>query len=102
MIELIEHLVHPLIQHPEDMQVNVTEGDSVLLIELSLHDDDIEAVQGENGDRLQAVRHLLSVASGPRKPSLELISAKDAEASEGESDELSAEDETASAGGSAE
>ena len=80
MIELIEHLVHPLIQHPDDMHVEVTEGESVLLIELSLHSDDIEAVKGDNGDRLQAVRHLLSVASGPRKPSLELVESDEAEA----------------------
>ena len=79
MIELIEHLVHPLIQHPEDMSVEVTEGESVLLIELGLHNDDIEAVKGENGARLQALRHLLSVASGPRKPSLELVGSDEAE-----------------------
>jgi len=70
---LIEHLLHPLLQHPEEMKLNVIEGKASILVQLKVHDDDVDVVLGENESHIHAVRHILSIASGKRKPSLELV-----------------------------
>ncbi len=95
MQALIEHLLQPILQHPADMKLNVIEGKASLLIELQVHDDDVEIVCGQNNSRLQAIRHILSIASGKRKPSLELITGDDM-ASEESAPEESAPEESAS------
>ena len=72
MQELIQHIVTPLLSQPDSLKLEVTEGDSSIFIEMEVHDDDVDAIVGENNQRLNAIRHLMSIASGPKKPSLEI------------------------------
>ena len=75
MTDLIEHLVRPLLSYPDDLQISLTEGESMVLIEMSINPEDIDVIRGQNNERLQAIRYLLSAAGGPLKPTLELIEA---------------------------
>jgi predicted RNA-binding protein YlqC (UPF0109 family) len=40
---------------------------------MSVHPDDREKVQGENGRTLRAIRNILSAAAGRRKATLDLV-----------------------------
>ena len=72
MQELIQHIVSPLLKYPEDLNLQVTEGESSIFIEMGVHDDDVATVLGEDNERITAIKHIMSIASGPKKPSLEL------------------------------
>ena len=75
MKALVEHLVRGIVKHPADVKVNAVEGEASLLLELSVHGDDVAAVNGADGETLQALRTVLSSASGRRKAILELTAA---------------------------
>ena len=92
MQDLIQHLISPLLNHPAEMQLTVTEGKSSVFIEMNVHEEDVQVVLGENNERLDAINHILSIASGTKKPSLELLnlsnkSEEDSTAEAPESDE---------------
>ena len=74
MQELLEHLLLPFIENPDDMEMRIKEGDSSVFIEMKLHPDDEKLLLAEDSKKLFSVRHILSIASGSRKPSLELVS----------------------------
>ena len=40
MQELIAHIVSPLLQHPDSLNLTITEGESSVFIEMGVHDDD--------------------------------------------------------------
>ena len=60
MQELIEHLLHPILKHPDEMDLNIIEGKASVLVELKVHDDDAEELQRDDEQSLNAVRHILS------------------------------------------
>ena len=72
MIELLEHLLLPVLENP--MEYRIKEGDSSVFIELQLHPDDEAMLLEEDSKLLFSIRHVLSIASGKKKPSLELVS----------------------------
>ena len=61
--ELIELIAKKLVQHPEDVQVRVIEGDEGQSFELRVHPDDMGRVIGKSGRTAKAIRTLLSSAS---------------------------------------
>ncbi len=75
MKALVEHLVRGIVKHPADVKVNAVEGEASLLLELSVHADDVAAVNGADGETLQALRTVISSTSGRRKAILELAAA---------------------------
>ena len=77
MQELIQHIVNPLLKHPESLSLEVTEGETSIFIEMSVHDEDVAAVLGKDNERITAIKHIMSIASGPKKPSLKLTNAVD-------------------------
>lgn len=82
MLEFVRGLVQPIVEHPDDVAVQVTEGEAVTLIEVSVHADDYDTVQGEKGRTLRAIRNLVSAAAGGQKASLELVDANKGSAEE--------------------
>jgi len=78
MKALVEHLVKGVVSHPADVHVNAVEGEASLLLELSVNAADRAALEGNEGETLQAVRTVLAASSGRRKAVLELVSASDA------------------------
>jgi len=73
MEQLVTFIVRGLVDSPDDVRVNKVEGESSVILELSVHPDDVELVQGEQGATLLSLKHVLSAASGRRKAILELI-----------------------------
>lgn len=64
MKELIELIAKKLVEHPEDVQVRLIEGDDGQCFELRVHEDDMGKVIGRSGRTAKAIRTLLSSAAG--------------------------------------
>ncbi|MCB9671769.1 MAG: KH domain-containing protein [Alphaproteobacteria bacterium] len=73
MDKLVQHLVRPIVDHPDEVSLQVIEGESVVTLELSVHPDDRDAVEGERGRTLRSIRNILSAAAGSKKASLDLV-----------------------------
>jgi uncharacterized protein len=63
MKELVEAIARALVDHPEDVQVTVVEGQQGAVLELRVHAEDLGKVIGRQGRTAKAIRTLLS-ASG--------------------------------------
>ncbi len=63
MKELVEAIARALVDHPEDVQVTVVEGEQGAVLELRVHAEDLGKVIGRQGRTAKAIRTLLS-ASG--------------------------------------
>ena len=73
MRDLVHHLVRPIVTHPDDIKVQVVEGEATVMLEMSVHPEDVDRVQGEGGRTLRAIRNVLSAAAGKRKATLDLV-----------------------------
>lgn len=82
MEALVRHLVEPLVQHPEAISIKELEGEAVLMIELVVHPDDHDVVEGEKGRTLRSIRNVISAAAGHRKATLDLLEEHGAELEE--------------------
>ena len=71
MDELITHLVSAFVKHPQDIEVQVVSKKATLIVELKLHEEDKESFSDE---QRFSVQHVLSLASGNKKPVVELVS----------------------------
>lgn len=73
MEPLVRHLVEPIVAHPEAVSLRSIEADAALIMELVVHPDDRERVEGEKGRTLRSIRNILSAAAGRRKATLDLV-----------------------------
>ena len=73
MDKLVEFLAKGVVSQPENVQVGVVEGQSVNIVELTVHDDDVDRIIGKDGEILRAMRQVLSAAAGRTKTMLELV-----------------------------
>lgn len=73
MQELVEHLVRPIVAHPDQISVQSVEGESVVMLELVVHPDDQDKLSADDGRTLRALRTVLSAAAGKRKATLDLV-----------------------------
>jgi hypothetical protein len=70
MDELITHLVSAFVKHPQDIEHQVISKKATLIVELKLHEEDKESFSDE---QRFSVQHVLSLASGNKKPVVELV-----------------------------
>lgn len=63
MKDLIELIAKKLVEHPEDVQVTLVEGDDGQNLELRVHPDDMGRVIGKAGRTAKAIRTLLHSAA---------------------------------------
>ena len=63
MKDLIEYIAKSLVDHPDDVQVQQSEGGSRVRIELSVSKDDMGRVIGKGGKVANSIRTLLRVAA---------------------------------------
>ena len=70
---LLEHVLVPIVSQPESLEFNFIEGSAVVVIELTVHDDDVALFTDDESNLLNALQQILIVAGGKRKPSLELM-----------------------------
>ncbi|KAF0822944.1 KH domain-containing protein [Cytobacillus firmus] len=75
MKELIETIVKPLVDFPEDVQVNVHEEDQRVTYRLSVNKNDMGKVIGKQGRVAKAIRTVVYAAgsSEQKKIFLEII-----------------------------
>ncbi|MCM3587160.1 KH domain-containing protein [Mesobacillus maritimus] len=75
MKELIETIVKPLVDFPDDVQVNVEEGDQRVTYRLSVHKSDMGKVIGKQGRVAKAIRTVVYAAgsSQQKKIFLEIV-----------------------------
>jgi predicted RNA-binding protein YlqC (UPF0109 family) len=67
MKELISHIAQALVDNPEQVEVNEVEGGQTLILELRVAKEDMGKIIGKHGRTAQAIRTLLSAASGKAK-----------------------------------
>jgi uncharacterized protein len=63
MKELLEYLARALVDHPDDVQIEVIEGERSVILQLRVHPDDIGKVIGKQGRIAQALRTLVKAAA---------------------------------------
>jgi predicted RNA-binding protein YlqC (UPF0109 family) len=64
MQELITYIAKALVDNPDDVQVNVTEEDDTIVVDLTVAKDDLGKVIGKQGRTARAMRSLLTAAAG--------------------------------------
>ncbi|MGB3649536.1 MAG: KH domain-containing protein [Desulfobulbales bacterium] len=64
MKDLIHYIVTALVDHPDEIQVNETEQDDTIIVELTVAKGDLGKVIGKQGRTARAMRSLLSAAAG--------------------------------------
>ena len=64
MKELIHYIVIALVDHPDQVQIQETEEDDTVIIELTVAKEDLGKVIGKQGRTARAMRSLLSAAAG--------------------------------------
>jgi predicted RNA-binding protein YlqC (UPF0109 family) len=64
MKELIHYIVIALVDHPDQVQIQETEQDDTIIIELTVAKEDLGKVIGKQGRTARAMRSLLSAAAG--------------------------------------
>ncbi len=73
--ELVEFLVRSLVDRPEEVSVNVVEGEKSTILELRVAEDDIGKVIGKQGRIAKAIRTILSACATKdgKRASLEIL-----------------------------
>lgn len=61
--ELVEFIAKSLVDNPDDVNVNVIEGEKSTILELRVAQDDIGKVIGKHGRIAKAVRTILSASA---------------------------------------
>ena len=61
--ELVEYIVRSLVDHPENVEVNVVEGEKSTILELKVSQDDLGKVIGKQGRIAKALRTILSATA---------------------------------------
>ena len=64
MKELLEVIVKPLVQFPEEVNVTLVEREDALLLELRVNPSDMGKVIGKQGRIAKAIRTVMRAASG--------------------------------------
>ncbi|WP_409292222.1 KH domain-containing protein [Peribacillus sp. SCS-37] len=62
MKELIQTIVKPLVDHPDDVRVEVSEADGRITYSLSVHKSDMGKVIGKQGRVAKAIRTVVYAA----------------------------------------
>lgn len=67
MKDLIEFIAKKMVEHPEDVQVRVTEGEDSQNYELQVNPEDMGRIIGKSGRTAKAIRTLVSSAAAKAK-----------------------------------
>ena len=62
MKELIEAIAKALVDNPDQVAVNVVEGEQVIVLELRVHPSDLGKVIGKQGRTARSIRTILNAA----------------------------------------
>lgn len=63
MKDLLEYLAKAIVDHPDDVQIEVIEGERSVILQLRVNPEDIGKVIGKQGRIAQALRTLVKAAA---------------------------------------
>ena len=63
MKDLVQYISEALVDRPEEVRVNVVEGENSIILELKVAADDVGKVIGKGGQTAKAMRKILSAAA---------------------------------------
>jgi len=63
MKELVESIVKALVDSPDDVRINETAGESIVILEIHVADKDIGKVIGKEGRIANAIRTVVKAAA---------------------------------------
>lgn len=63
MKDLVQYISEALVDKPEEVKVNVVEGENSIILELKVASDDVGKVIGKGGQTAKALRKILSAAA---------------------------------------
>lgn len=78
MQDLVDFMVRSVVNNPDAISLNVTEGDASVLFELDVHDDDRARLLDGDNQLIAAMRQILAASGGNRRGVLELVGESDA------------------------
>lgn len=61
--DLLEHVARSLVDHPDEVRVEVTETETTVVLELSVAKDDVGKVIGKQGRIARAVRTIVKASA---------------------------------------
>lgn len=67
MKELVEYIAKALVDHPEQVSVNVLEGSQATVLELNVAKVDLGKIIGKQGRTAKAIRTIIGAASAKAK-----------------------------------
>ena len=60
--DVLEYVTKQLVDHPDEVRIEVEEEDREVVLELSVHEDDLGKVIGKRGRTAKALRTLVKAA----------------------------------------
>ena len=75
MKQLVEMIIKALVDIPEEVQINETSGESVMILEIKVASDDIGKVIGKEGRIANAIRTVVAAAAAKnrKKVTVEIV-----------------------------
>ena len=73
MEALLNHLVKPIVAHPDSVKVQIVESEDVTILEFIVHEDDYERLKEGGGRTLRSIRNIISAAAGKNRASVDLV-----------------------------
>ena len=75
MQELLTFVAQSLVEHPDQVSVNKTEGPEAIILELHVAEDDMGKVIGKQGRIAKAIRTIVKAASvdAPKKYVVDIL-----------------------------
>lgn len=94
ILDLVEYMARGLANHPDDVAVEVVEGENRPVIELTVHPDDLGHIIGRHGRTAKAMRLMVNAAATKAdiRVALDILDADEMEdVGEGEEEDEEAE-----------
>ena len=67
MKELVQYMAEALVDFPDQVEVNVVEGENSIILELKVSKEDVGKVIGKGGQTAKAMRKILSAVGNKLK-----------------------------------
>ena len=79
MKNLVEMIVQSLVDNPNDVVINETAGESIIILEISVSPDDVGKVIGKEGRIANAIRTVVKAAAAKldKKVTVEILTKKE-------------------------
>ncbi len=79
MKNLVESIVKALVDYPDEVVINETSGESIMILEISVASDDIGKVIGKEGRIANSIRTVVKAAAAKldKKVTVEILTKKE-------------------------